>query len=110
MTYILSSIGGRNGGRTPSPNPPSEKDDPSPKPPSEIDVDTKNIKSEKRELFVSQNLEIVKMAKKVKIRQATIEDLPEIIRVEKEAWPEGIEASDAMFRSSVQSCMKIRHV
>jgi hypothetical protein len=26
-----------------------------------------------------------KLAKKVKIRQATIEDLPEIIRVEKEA-------------------------
>ena len=38
----------------------------------------------------------------MKIRQATIEDLPEIIRVEKEAWPEGIEASDDMFRSRIE--------
>ncbi len=43
------------------------------------------------------------MAKKVKIRQATINDLQEIIRVEKEAWPEGIEASEAMFRSRIET-------
>jgi hypothetical protein len=42
------------------------------------------------------------MAKKIKIRQASLEDLSEIIRVEKEAWPEGTEASEEMFRSRME--------
>jgi ribosomal protein S18 acetylase RimI-like enzyme len=40
---------------------------------------------------------------KVKIRKATLKDLPEIIRVEKEAWPEGTEASEEMFRSRIET-------
>ncbi|NHJ47820.1 MAG: hypothetical protein FK733_08535 [Asgard group archaeon] len=40
---------------------------------------------------------------KIKIRKASIKDLSEIIRVEKEAWPEGTEASEAMFRSRIET-------
>ncbi|MBK5113865.1 MAG: hypothetical protein KGD59_01725 [Candidatus Heimdallarchaeota archaeon] len=47
------------------------------------------------------------MAKKVRIRQATIDDLQEIIRVEKEAWPEGIEASDACFVLELKHIRKV---
>ncbi len=43
------------------------------------------------------------MAKKIKIRKAKLKDLPEIIRVEKEAWPEGTEATEKMFRSRIET-------
>lgn len=42
------------------------------------------------------------MAKKVKIRQASQKDLSEIIRIEKEAWLEGTEATEKLFRSRIE--------
>ena len=43
------------------------------------------------------------MKGKVKIRQARIEDIPEIMIVEEEAWPEGLRATEEMFCSRIET-------
>ncbi|TFG34611.1 hypothetical protein EU527_02585 [Candidatus Thorarchaeota archaeon] len=42
------------------------------------------------------------MVDKVRIRQASVEDIPEIIRVEHETWPPGEAATEEMFRSRIE--------
>ncbi len=43
------------------------------------------------------------MRNKIKIRTAKMEDIPEIIIVEEEAWPEGLRATEEMFRSRIET-------
>lgn len=42
------------------------------------------------------------MVKNARIRQASLKDVPEIIRVENETWPPGEAATEEMFRSRIQ--------
>lgn len=43
------------------------------------------------------------MGSKIKLRQARIEDIPEILIVEDEAWPEGLQATEEMFFSRIET-------
>ncbi|NWF95319.1 MAG: hypothetical protein HXY34_04180 [Candidatus Thorarchaeota archaeon] len=42
------------------------------------------------------------MTKKVRVRQAVMSDVPEIVRVENETWPPGEAATEEMFRSRIE--------
>ncbi|KKQ18323.1 MAG: GCN5-related N-acetyltransferase [Berkelbacteria bacterium GW2011_GWA1_36_9] len=43
------------------------------------------------------------MSSILKIRQAKIEDIPEILIVEDEAWPDGLQATEEMFLSRIET-------
>ena len=43
------------------------------------------------------------MGSKIRLRQARIEDIPEILIVEDEAWPEGLQATEEMFRARIET-------
>lgn len=43
------------------------------------------------------------MGSSIQVRRAALEDVPEIIRVENETWPPGEAATEAMFRSRIQT-------
>lgn len=41
------------------------------------------------------------MGSKIKLRQARMEDIPDILVVEEESWPEGLRATEEMFRARI---------
>jgi hypothetical protein len=43
------------------------------------------------------------MGSSLRVRRATLEDVPEIIRVENETWPPGEAATEEMFRCRIQT-------
>ena len=43
------------------------------------------------------------MGSSVQVRRATLDDVPEIIRIENETWPSGEAATEEMFRSRIQT-------
>jgi len=43
------------------------------------------------------------MHNKIVIRKATTEDIPNIVKMEKQAWPEGLHGTEEMFRSRIET-------
>jgi ribosomal protein S18 acetylase RimI-like enzyme len=46
------------------------------------------------------------MFKKIRIRKANIEDIPQILAVEEEAWPVGLRATEEMYRARIETFPK----